>query len=207
MLNTTLGSQPNVSSNPTFPPIPLRHSGYRIARATRCDELQAISRRRYIIFAERMGVFPLNEQGFELDPFDMTAQHLYVSFAGIVVGSVRLVSTTDGPYPLELKGARFPTFLPRATTVEGSRFNAERIPEHDVAGDLMEAVFRWSQRHRVTHWVGLNNERSIHSLERQGWPVQRCGESLDIIGVPYCPYYMCLDDARRIFRQGRRSVH
>lgn len=207
MVTTTLGPPPAAPVNPPFPPIALRYPGYHVARATRREELQAILRHRYIVFAERMGVFPLNSQGFELDPFDIIAEHLYASLDGIVVGCVRLVLNSQGPYPLEMKGANFPDFLPRATTMEGSRFNAEPTADHDVAGDLMQAVFRWSRRHGVTHWVGLNNQRSIRSLQRQGWPAEPCGDPVELAGVPYYPYYMRLAEARRRFASQRADCH
>jgi len=187
--------------------IPLLPRGYRIARAVRRDEIAAVLHRRHVVFAERMHAFPTNRQRFELDLFDVQAEHIYASLDGIVVGSVRLVRDTAAGFPLEGEGAQVPSFLPRATTIEGGRFNAERIPGYNVAADLMQAVYRWSRRHGISYWIGIENADSLRFLLRQGWPIQRFGEPIEHAGVPYFPHFLCLADVARLRRHARLSCH
>lgn len=174
---------------PSFPPIRLARDGYVVRRATSREEMFAILRRRYHVFSEKMRVFPPNTHGFDIDDFDAAAEHLYASYAGLVVGGVRLLRTGPQGFPLETYGIELPKFIPRHTAVEGSRFHAEPVAGHDVAADILHAVLRWSRRHHITHWIGLINARSQHALQRQGWTIHRWGNPVDLAGLPYNAYY------------------
>ncbi len=179
----------NLKTVTAFPPIRLSHRGYVVRRATSREEMFAILRRRYHIFSEQMRVFPSNSHGFDIDDFDAPAEHLYASYEGLVVGGVRLLRGGPQGFPIETYGIVLPSFIPRPTAVEGSRFHAEPVDGHDVASDLLHATLRWSRRHHITHWIGLINARSQHALQRQGWTIHGWGPAVDLAGVPYGAFY------------------
>lgn len=176
----------------------LNRRGYHVTHATQDDELVAVFRRRHSIFAERLNAFPTNHHGLEFDSYDARAEHIYASLEGIIVGCVRLTRDSPLGFPLEAEGVTIPAFLPRATTIEGGRFNADRLPGRDVASDLMQAVYRWSLLHHITHWIGIENVASLNFLLCQGWPIQAFGDPVEHAGVSYHPHYMSLNDAVRL---------
>jgi len=183
-------SEPSTTSFPPSPQIRLPYPGYRVARATTREELVAVAHRRYQVFVEKMAAFPRNRLCLEIDAFDLHAEHFYASVDGVVVGSLRVVRDMGGGFPMETDGADVSPVVPRSFAAEGGRFSAEHIGDLNVGGDLLAEGRNWSLENGITHWVGVNNARSVRHLRRQGWPLVCTGEGIDHAGSPYLPHYV-----------------
>ncbi len=176
-------------------PIRLDHTGYRVARVTTHREMLAVARRRYQVFVEQMGALPANDGHFELDTFDAIAEHFYVSVDGVVIGCMRVVPDSPLGFPMEADGAVLLASLPRNTTAEASRVNAEHVSGHDVPAELIVHAGGWAAAHGFTHLAGVSNERALRSLRRQGWPVVTFGEPIDHAGTAYFPNVTCIRES------------
>ncbi len=113
----------------------------------------------------------------ESDRFDEEA----ILFVGTMdddrVGTIRLAFENLGQFPMETgkEGVALPDWLPRRTTCEPSRL-VGRIIEDSKQGViqqsllLIEAAFRWSMAHNITHWVCNLQTKYYHFLKQVGWP-------------------------------------
>lgn len=179
-------------------------NGYYFGQAGEMEKKEAVElhHKRY----EEVGFFRKNEA----DPYEKKSTYFVARKAdGAVTGVTRLIFDKLDQLPtfqhfdiFDLDRARMSQLKP-GMFAEVSAFTKQ--PQHDVGVGLLKAIYQYSLKKNVTHWVCCMDERVYNYMQRMFFASFRViGESKVYLGSRTIPCVMNLPESA-VHVQGRRK--